>query len=202
MKINKLFTIIISIALITIINFSYGKVYRYEQQNGTILLTDNPQKGADLVDINENTWTSSTSQRPDVQKILDESRTIAITGNQTLKNDNNQKFSNNKDKAKQNIEILYPNSDAYIRSGLGELIVKTNAELLEGQGLMASIDGNIQDQLYDNSSFLLKGLDRGEHILIVSIVTKKDQTVVTTSDPVKFYMNRNIIRQNRPLPAQ
>lgn len=202
MKIFKLFTFIISIVLIGCINFSYGKVYRYEQPNGTILLTDNLQKGAELVDVNENYWTSSTSQRPDVQKILDESRTIAITGNETPKTDNNQKISNKKDLSLQNIEILYPNKDAYIRNGLGELIVKTNAELLDGQGLMASIDGTIQDQLYDNSSFLLKGLDRGEHILIVSIVTKKDQTIVTASDPVKFFMNRNIIRQNRPLPAQ
>lgn len=199
MKKNNLVTIFLSFLFISSISISYGKVYSYKQPDGTILLTDDPQKGSELVDYNENTWTSSSSQRPDVQKILDDSRNIGINDND--KSSDNQSVKNNNKPNKDSVEILYPTNEAYIRNGLGELLVKTTAELQDDQALKASIDGSLDDNLYETPSFLMKNIDRGEHILLVSLVKKSDGTIISTSNPIKFFMYRNIIRQNRPLPA-
>jgi len=206
MKKNKLVITILSIAFIGLINLTYGKVYKYVQPDGTVLLTDNPQKGAEQVDYNENTWSSSNSQRPDVQKILDESRNIGINDNKDDKATKDQTGSSEKlvknQPEKQKIEILYPTDNTYIRNGVGEILVKTNAVLKPGQAIKSSLDGTVNDQLYDNPSFLLKNIDRGEHILLVSIVNKDNGSIILSSNPVKFYMYRNIIRQNKPLPAR
>lgn len=200
---NLLSGFILSFILSTImfcfifINFSHAEVYKFVKPDGTILLTDNPKKGAEEVNFTENTWSSASSKRADVQQILNESRDLDLKSSSKSNVNNKSKLEK-----QQSIKVLYPSDDAYIRNGLGELIVKTDAELKEGQALKASIDGNLDDTMHEQASFLVKSIQRGEHTLLVYIVEKKSGNIVTTSDPIKFFMYRNIIEQNRPIPIK
>ena len=196
---NKL----IGYASIIFMSFSslvYAKIYKYREKDGTIVLTDSPRKGAVEVQAETNTWTSPAAQRKDVQKIIQESQAIDTSSNDTS---TDQKENPNDAKAKQEeLKIVSPEEDAYIRNGMGEMIVKTNIEPQEDEAFKATIDGSPSDELYTKSGFIIKNIDRGEHNLIVYLVKKDSGEIIKTSDPVKFFMYRNIIRQNRPVNAQ
>ncbi|WED44188.1 DUF4124 domain-containing protein [Legionella cardiaca] len=98
------------------------------------------------------------------------------------------------------LTIIQPEDKATIRNNQGKLIVNVhiNQLLRPNYQLILVLDGKKVKQSKTTLTFILNGIERGTHNLVVEVLDEKD-SVLFTSKPVIFYMHRPYIHPDHKI---
>ncbi|MBR9728097.1 DUF4124 domain-containing protein [Shewanella intestini] len=162
--------LIILITLLTLSFSSFAAVYRWVDENGKVHYSDEPQSNASEMELNKNTQ-----------------NTISINPPKLLNNNSNQTNSN----INYSVAILSPSEEATIRSNTGTIKVSASISprLPQGAFYTLLLNGQIKVQPQASSMFTLSNVDRGEHTIVVNVVTQNGK-VLASSSPRTIFLHR------------
>ena len=142
------------------------KIYVWRSDDGVLVFSDSPKPGAEEVDVREPNTASSVDT-----SMLD------LTP-QVIKDD-------------YQVEINQPKENATIRDNTGSVYVTGSIKPIFKQGLTIQLylDNKPYEKPQPHSMFVLRDIDRGEHIIKMKLLNEKGK-VIASSNPITFYMNR------------
>ena len=142
------------------------KIYVWRSDDGVLVFSDSPKPGAEEVDVREPNTASSVDT-----SMLD------LTP-QVIKDD-------------YQVEINQPKENATIRDNTGSVYVSGSIKPIFKQGLNIQLylDNKPYEKPQPHSMFVLRDIDRGEHIIKMKLLNEKGK-VIASSNPITFYMHR------------
>ena len=142
------------------------KIYVWRSDDGVLVFSDSPKPGAEEVDVREPNTASSVDT-----SMLD------LTP-QVIKDD-------------YQVEINQPKENATIRDNTGSVYVTGSIKPIFKQGLNIQLylDNKPYEKPQPHSMFVLRDIDRGEHIIKMKLLNEKGK-VIASSNPITFYMHR------------
>ena len=160
-----LLTLIITLLSCSVLAAS-TKIYVWRSDDGVLVFSDSPKPGAEEVDVREPNTASSVDT-----SMLD------LTP-QVIKDD-------------YQVEINQPKENATIRDNTGSVYVTGSIKPIFKQGLTIQLylDNKPYEKPQPHSMFVLRDIDRGEHIIKMKLLNEKGK-VITSSNPITFYMHR------------
>lgn len=144
-----------------------AKVYVWRDESGVLVFSDSPRAGAEEVKIKEDSLslpsvdTSILDIKP---QVIEEKYEVVIT-----QPDNNATIRDN-------------SGSVYIAGGIKPIFKR-------GYRIQLFLDGNPYKKPQTHSMFALRGIDRGEHQIKMSLINEKGK-VIASSESVTFYMHR------------
>jgi hypothetical protein len=138
----------------------------WRSDDGVLVFSDSPKPGAEEVDVREPNTASSVDT-----SMLD------LTP-QVIKDD-------------YQVEINQPKENATIRDNTGSVYVSGSIKPIFKQGLNIQLylDNKPYEKPQSHSMFVLRDIDRGEHIIKMELLNEKGK-VIASSKPITFYMHR------------
>ena len=160
-----LLTLIITLLSCSVLAAS-TKIYVWRSDDGVLVFSDSPKPGAEEVDVREPNTASSVDT-----SMLD------LTP-QVIKDD-------------YQVEINQPKENATIRDNTGSVYVTGSIKPIFKQGLTIQLylDNKHYEKPQPHSMFVLRDIDRGEHIIKMKLLNEKGK-VIASSNPITFYMHR------------
>lgn len=152
---------------------SRAQIYKWTDNQGNVHFSDQPQKGAEKVELPQ-IQTFSPPPVPD-----------------SSQSGNNQVDDDDATVEYESFAIIQPTNEATIRNNQGYVNVSVQIEpqLQEGDQLQLVYDGQDLGKPQVNPSFSLNEVERGEHTVAVKIINASGK-VIGTTDSVTFYMHR------------
>ena len=160
-----LLTLIITLLSCSVLAAS-TKIYVWRSDDGVLVFSDSPKPGAEEVDVREPNTASSVDT-----SMLD------LTP-QVIKDD-------------YQVEINQPKENATNRDNTGSVYVTGSIKPIFKQGLTIQLylDNKPYEKPQPHSMFVLRDIDRGEHIIKMKLLNEKGK-VIASSNPITFYMHR------------
>ncbi|NQZ23728.1 MAG: DUF4124 domain-containing protein [Colwellia sp.] len=158
--------IIISTLLVSNVFATSTKIYVWRNDDGVLVFSDSPKPGAEEVEIKE----------PNNMSSIDTS-VLDITP-KVIKED-------------YEVEINQPAMNATIRDNTGSVYVAGRIKPIFKRGLKIQLylDDKPYEKPQPHSMFVLRNIDRGEHIIKMKLLNEKGK-VIASSKPITFYMHR------------
>ena len=142
------------------------KIYVWRNDDGILVFSDSPQPGAEEVEVKEPNTVSSV-----------DTYMLDLTS-KVIKDD-------------YLVEINQPKQNSTIRDNTGSVYIAGSIKPIFKQGL--NIQLYLDDKPYEkpqpHSMFVLRNIDRGEHIIKMKLLNEKGK-VIASSEPITFYMHR------------
>ena len=163
-----LLTLIITLLSCSVLAAS-TKIYVWRSDDGVLVFSDSPKPGAEEVDVREpNTASSFDTSMLDLTP-------------QVIKDD-------------YQVEINQPKQNSTIRDNTGSVYVAGSIKPIFKQGLNIQLylDGKPYEKPQPHSMFVLRNIDRGEHIIKMKLLNEKGK-VIALSKPITFYMHRSSV---------
>jgi hypothetical protein len=164
-----------------------GAVYKWVDEEGNIVFTDQPRAGAEEVQLPELSTYSPPSP-------------AASAGDAATQDGTEQGYSR--------LEIVRPKDDDTVRANDGnvpvELELDHELDLEAGHRIGVTVDGIRRPKTHAGLRFVLANIDRGTHTLHVSVVNENDRILIT-SNTVTLHLKRysEIFEPDRPdLPPE
>lgn len=150
-----LFFVFVSNALIN--SVQAGQIYKTVDENGNVVFTDQPQKGAEEIKL----------------KPLPVVPSIPVNNTANTTSTTNNSLPTNDFQYRQ-IDIVFPDADedSLIRSNNGKFTVIANLSprLISTHRLQLLIDGNLQGSPRASNVFSLNNINRGEHQVQIEVL--------------------------------
>lgn len=147
------------------------KIYVWRSDDGVLVFSDSPKPGAEEVEVREPNTASSVDT-----SMLDLTPKI-------IKDD-------------YQVEINQPKENTTIRDNTGSVYVTGSIKPIFKQGL--NIQLYLDDKPYEkpqpHSMFVLRNIDRGEHIIKMKLLNEKGK-VIASSKSITFYMHRSSVNK-------
>jgi len=162
-----LFFTLLTMILSLPVQAGQAKVYVWRDESGVLVFSDSPRAGAEEVKIKEDSLslpsvdTSILDIKP---QIIEEKYEVVIT-----QPDNNATIRDN-------------SGSVYIAGGIKPIFKR-------GYRIQLYLDGQPYQKPQTHSMFALRGIDRGEHQIKMSLINEKGK-VIASSQSVTFYMHR------------
>lgn len=163
----KIFVLLI----ITLFSF-YGyasdkKIYTWKDKNGAVVFSDTPKVGAQEVKLTSQILSMPTTDT----RVLDESKPVAT--------------------ASYKVVIASPADEETVRENTGSVYVTSRVlpRFENGFKIQLFVDGTPHSKPTDNSTFALRNVERGEHVLQVKLFDQKGKTLSVSPTSV-FFMHR------------
>ncbi|ARD20599.1 DUF4124 domain-containing protein [Shewanella japonica] len=173
--------LIISLILTSIVlSSSHATVYRWVDENGKVHYSDEPRENAETVELNQNTQNSISVRVP-------------------AEVDSNTKPA---EAVTYRVRIVNPTQEETIRSNQGNFTVVASAapELPNGYLLALYIDDILYGQPQSSAIFNVTEVNRGEHNLVVKILTQNGKVLASSSVRKIFLHQASILNKPRPTP--
>ncbi|KPZ69414.1 MULTISPECIES: DUF4124 domain-containing protein [Shewanella] len=173
--------LIISLILTSIVlSSSHATVYRWVDENGKVHYSDEPRENAETVELNQNTQNSISVRVP-------------------AEVDSNTKPA---EAVTYRVRIVNPTQEETIRSNQGNFTVVASAapELPNGYLLALYIDDILYGQPQSSAIFNVTEVNRGEHNLVVKILTQNGKVLASSSARKIFLHQASILNKPRPTP--
>jgi hypothetical protein len=166
-------TLLVLALLLTSTSAQADKVYKWTDEHGNVLYTDQPRQGAREI------------------KIATPAPNVALAHSPSL-GENRFLYSA--------LTLHAPTNEGTIRDNEGNVKVAVNLvpplRADHGDQIRLSLDGRVLDTDLSSSEVVLSGLDQGSHTLQAA-VTDKAGRVLIRSDPVEFYLKHWSINDPR-----
>jgi hypothetical protein len=147
------------------------KIYVWRSDDGVLVFSDSPKPGAEEVEVREPNTASSVDT-----SMLDLTPKV-------IKDD-------------YQVEINQPKENTTIRDNTGSVYVTGSIKPIFKQGL--NIQLYLDDKPYKkpqpHSMFVLRNIDRGEHIIKMKLLNDKGK-VIASSKSITFYMHRSSVNK-------
>ncbi|TWX55300.1 DUF4124 domain-containing protein [Colwellia hornerae] len=142
------------------------KIYVWRSDDGILVFSDSPKPGAEEVEIREPNTASSVDT-----SMLDLTPKV-------IKDD-------------YQVEINQPKPNATIRDNTGSVYIAGSIKPIFKQGLTIQLflDGIPHQSPQSHSMFVLRNIDRGEHVIKMQLLNEKGK-IIASSKPITFYMHR------------
>ena len=174
MHMAKWFALLISLLALTVSAAEEKKrsVYYWVNEDGTLVFSDRPVAGAQEVNLKANTQNTVAPQKP-----LPKLRTNPEPKLQPL--------------PKTGIEIVEPADEATIRSNTGEFRVLARSSIPVGttHQFRLYLDGRPYGAMSETPEFRVKGVDRGQHALMIRMYNSQG-VELATSTAVTIYLHQ------------
>ncbi|MGI2170119.1 DUF4124 domain-containing protein [Shewanella sp. MF05960] len=160
---------ILLIGLLIISANSLATVYHWVDENGKVHYSDEPKTNAEAVDLNQNTQNSMTINTPPQANVTPEAATqVSYT-----------------------VTIISPQEEATIRDNNGDFSVSVSVapKLPKGAKMILLVDGVATTEPQTSATFQLSGIFRGEHNIVVNVVTQSGK-VLASSSPRKVFLHQ------------
>lgn len=154
-------------------------VYRSVDEKGNVVFTDHKVPGSEEVKV----------EPPIVVKPLSKPAQPEINASEQPKSTAEVKFAGYK-----SITIEQPQHDAVVRDNTGAIAIRFESdppyseEL--GHEVVVQLDGKEYGQRFESSSFTLENIDRGTHVLRVSLSDKKTGKLLISSGEITIHLKR------------
>jgi hypothetical protein len=160
---------ILMIALLILSTNCLATVYRWVDENGKVHYSDEPKANAEVIEINEETQNSIAIKTPPKATIAPKEDT----------------------QISYKISIVSPQEEATIRDNNGEFTVNVSVspQLPRGVKMILLVDGVAALEPQTSPIFKLTGIYRGEHNLVVNVVTQNGK-VLASSSPRKIFLHQ------------
>lgn len=169
----KLLAIILLTALYSI--GAQAEIYRWTDESGTVIYSDNPQKGAEEVHLPGLSSYSSPAIKASGDSTVDDNKA------------DSQKYTS--------LKINNPVNDATIRDNTGrvEVNIDVTPALKEGHLIVFDLDGQIFKS--DGLNYAFTNVDRGTHTLKAYVTGPNGQTLSAVAS-TQFHMKKtSVIKQ-------
>ncbi|WP_228768318.1 DUF4124 domain-containing protein [Shewanella sp. TC10] len=174
-------SLIISLILSSMaISNSHATVYRWVDENGKVHYSDEPKENAEAVDLSANTQNNISVSIPTETEVMKKSAE-PIT---------------------YRVRIVNPTQEETIRNNQGNFTVVASAapELPKGYLLALYIDDILYGQPQPSAIFNVTEVNRGEHNLVVKILTQNGKVLASSSARKIFLHQASILNKTRPTP--
>ena len=169
--VNYLATLIIMTAIAMPTYASSAKIYVWRDENGTLVYSDSPKPGAEIVDVKDKSIsipsvdTSILDIKP---KILEDNFEVVIT---------------------------QPENNATIRDNSGSVFISGGIKPVFKRGftIQLYLDNTPYGKPQSHSMFALRNIDRGEHQIKMELLDAEGK-VIALSKEITFYMHRVSIK--------
>lgn len=147
------------------------KIYVWRNDDGVLVFSDSPKPGAEEVEVRAPNTSSSVDT-----SMLDLTPKI-------IKDD-------------YQVEINQPKQNATIRDNTGSVYVTGSIKPIFKQGLHIQLylDDKPFEKPQPHSMFVLRNIDRGEHIIKMKLLNEKGK-VIASSKSITFYMHRSSVNK-------
>lgn len=165
-----LFTLIITLLCSNVFAAS-TKIYVWKNDDGVLVFSDSTQPGAEEVEVREPNTASSVDT-----SMLDLTPKI-------IKDD-------------YQVEINQPKENTTIRDNTGSVYVAGSIKPIfkKGLNIQLYLDGKPYEKPQSHSMFVLRNIDRGEHIIKMQLLNEKGK-VIASSKSITFYMHRAAVNK-------
>lgn len=149
------------------------KVYVYKNDKGELVYSDQPSPGAKPVKIKQQTLTMPATNTAILDELQAQDQVKAV---------------------KTTIIIKHPQAKATIRNNHGEVTVigQVSPTMQHGYKVRLKLDGQIRQKPHAKVHFVLRGISRGEHNIVLELLDDKGK-VLATSEPRTFYLFRTSV---------
>ena len=143
-------------------------VYKWSDSNGSVIFSDKPHPGAQEIQI-PNIQTYSAPKIPQ-----------AILPDDSKSEDQEITYK---------VSIVQPEDQITIRNPQGyvSVILEVMPPLKNGNKVQLLVDDSPVGSPQDSTVFALQNILRGSHTIVAKVLNSKNK-VLTTSDPITFYM--------------
>ncbi len=163
---------------------SHADIYRSVDKDGNVTYTDEPNSQAEKIELEE----LPTYEAPSIPAIP----SIASP------NEEQPDSSDTLAVPKYSVSVTSPEQNQSIWAGGGiiEVVASVSPALSEQRGdkLQFKLDGKNVGEPRSGTSYTLDNVERGSHILAVSVVNKQNK-VLSTSKSVLFHLHRKSVAQ-------
>lgn len=182
--------ILVCLTLVCRIPVVSAEIYTWTDDSGTVVFSDQPHAGARKMDTPE----SQSYTAPDIPTNTD-SNDQAASQAPSAANNGKQPYSR--------LAIEQPANDSSVRANNGnvevDVSVTPDLDTESGDHLVFYVDDNSIAPSSTDPRIVLENIDRGTHQLRVEI-RDKDDTVLMTSKPVIFHLQRHSALFEKPPP--
>ena len=163
---NVLFILILLLFIPAINAQETKKVFVTRDANGVLVFSDSPQVGAEELTL---------SSRANIMAATDPTLPLA-------KKPAAEPFK---------VEIVQPEEQGTVRDNTGSVYVSGKISPMFERGLMVRllVDGKAQTEPQNNTVFILRDIERGEHKLQMELFDKNGK-IIATSPVTTFYLHR------------
>lgn len=174
----------IPLLLLLLLPFSLqADIYRSIDRDGNVTFTDEPNNKAELIELEE----LPTYEAAPIPVLPVEAMPEPVEEDNDLK------------KPKYKISITSPEQNQSIWTGGGVLTASVSVQpelnVNRADKVQFKLDGKKVGEPQTGLSYTFQNIERGSHILTVSVVNKKGK-VIKASKSVLFHMHRNSVAQN------
>lgn len=171
------FTLLFTLLIASLVNAS--EVYRHVDENGNITFSDQPQQGADKIEV----------EPANIQSFPKAPVITALPENP----DANFRYNT--------LTIVYPENETTLRN-TGDISISAAVapQLKKKHQVRFTDNGQTVAEPTDNLSIQLKNLSRGSHQLQAQILDEKGKVLISSS-PVTIYVHRKSTLHKNPASA-
>ena len=173
MKILTCFMLIAGLSLPPTI--AHAKIYKTTDEQGNVVFTDVPEKGAEQVDLPP---ISTFTPPPLPQRASPQPEDTPVV-------------------VDYKVTIVAPKNEATIWDNLGNIVIQLQLEpkLQTGDTLEILLDGETVTETESSSktTFQLTGVERGEHTLSAQVMSNEGD-IIANSTPIVVFLHRTVIR--------
>ncbi|MCG7566690.1 DUF4124 domain-containing protein [Pseudoalteromonas sp. CnMc7-15] len=152
-------------------NATNKSIYVWKDENGVLVFSDSPRKGAEKVKLNS------------------PAMSMPSTNTQILEQDNSADQGVN-----FSVAITTPNQEETIRDNTGSVHVtgQVSPRFMQGHRVQLMLDGKPYDKPQSSTVFVMRNVDRGAHQVRLRLVDGNGKQLAT-SEPVTFYLHRRSV---------
>ena len=172
------------ILLFFILSSAHAEVYRWHDEQGRVVYSDEYIPGAELVEVSDlPTYTPTPILQP----------VVAVEEDSTTEEELIPDYQ---------LSITSPENDQTIRANDGNLDVTVDLSPAldnekRGDQLIVLVDGQQQGSAISEANFKLTNIDRGTHTLTVSVVDSEGKILII-SKAVTFHIQRHAKPRKQP----
>ncbi|WP_234399056.1 DUF4124 domain-containing protein [Pseudoalteromonas sp. T1lg75] len=172
---NTRLYILSMVVLLSILSTAWAapskSIYVYKDENGVLVFSDTPRKGAEKVTLNAPIMNMPTIDTSVLDETDDELEAV-----------------------KFNITITSPTQEETIRDNTGSVHIsgQVKPRFLQGHSVQLFMDGQAYGEPQSSSLFALRDVDRGEHSLVLKLLNSEGE-VLASSKSVTFFMHRRSV---------
>lgn len=158
----------------------HADVYRSVDKQGNVSFSDTSTDNAEKIELQE----SYIYSPPDIIDLADDEPSPSSNVEVEIS------------VPEYTLVITAPSQNEAIRENAGNVTISTsvipalNAE--RGDKLIFSLDGQLKSETQDATSYIFMNVDRGSHIVTVSVVDKMGNTL-KTSKSILFHLQRTVV---------
>jgi hypothetical protein len=170
----------------------HAEIYRWVDESGNVVFSDEPQPGAEKVDLPPATTYTPTEDEAVTDDIL------------KLTPDENEEAQQQAEVPDYQIRIVAPTEDESIWVNNGDvtvsMIVEPALDTERGDKVLLQLDGEPVAEPRASTTFQLNNLSRGTHNLNAMVVDNNG-TTLTSTGTVTFHLHRASIQNNTGLTS-